>query len=682
MLRLINKPISKLSILFVLSILAPGSFLVYFSIQNIVSQKELTEKRLVEEQNEIASDLAQYFHRQLKECTKTFFNRVDNLASHLQKNISFLDSTACVSQVFVVDHEGEFIWPYFLQAAKVRQRYRKSPEFLQSFVEGEKAEFAKANPREAVQLYRKALKLARNKGEYATAINSLARVMAKQSRTKQAHEQYGILADNYGSVIDESGLPFAYYALHQFIQFAAHNQSEPVFKDIEAILSRLLTGQIPLTVHTEFLLQEVSNWFAGQNHKIPHTTRIPEKINSIRKQLSFVLDESSSLKQHLAGRDGSITKPKVADFEVIVGSSVDEPTLLLLNRESNNSNIVGFKVNLAKLKNDVLTYAIKRNTSFDLKITIASTQKTAQMVTDPLTTIKQPSPVVPSWRLLISPKDPKIIDNYISKRRWVYGIALTFLIAGMSFGVVLVLRDVSREQRLAQLRTDFVSNVSHELKTPLTSVRMLAETMRLGRVKNKSEVQEYLSIIVNESERLTRLINTVLDFSKIEQGKKEYELEPTNLSKVVKSVISVMESPIREKGFKLRSDISPNVQAVADADALEQALLNLLSNAIKYTRERKEISVRLWTEDESIYIQVGDQGIGISESEQKRIFEKFYRAHIRHKQDTSGAGLGLTVAKHIVDAHDGMIEVQSKVGEGSTFTIILPRQQMSKGEEG
>lgn len=665
-----------------LSILAPGSILFYFSIQNIVSQKQLTEKRLLEEQNELATELAEYFQLQLLECASTFFNRVDSLASELRENISLLDSISGVTQVFIVDKKGEFIWPHFLDETQLKPRYHRSREFLQSFAEAEKSEFATSDLKKARQLYKTALKVTTNKSERATATNGLARVLVKQGLTKLALDQYRILSNRYGSVADDSGLPFAYYALHQLIKLTSHKTSELILEDIETILSRLLNGQIPLTDHTELLLQEVLNWFAETDETISQANNVYQKIEAIRKLFSFVLQEGSHLKQYLSGRDGTISSTKLGDFEAIVGNSENQPTLHLLNRKSNSSELVGFKVNLVSLRNKVLGYVPLKKTSLDLEVAIVPRAKATQIMRNPSTTIKELSPVVPLWLLWISPNDPEIINRYISKRRWVYGIALAFLIAGMSFGIVLVLRDVSREQRLARLRTDFVSNVSHELKTPLTSIRMLAETMRLGRIKKKGEVQEYLSMIVNESERLSRLINNVLDFSKIDQGKKRYHLGPTNLSEVMKSVISVMENSISEKGFELKSDIAPNVQTVADADALEQAVLNLLSNAAKYSQARKEIFVRLWTDEEWIYIRVADKGIGIPESEQKHIFEKFYRGGIEHKHDISGTGLGLTVVKYVVDAHDGKIELESEVGEGSRFTIILPKRQKHKRQEG
>jgi len=196
--------------------------------------------------------------------------------------------------------------------------------------------------------------------------------------------------------------------------------------------------------------------------------------------------------------------------------------------------------------------------------------------------------------------------------------------------------------------------------------------MLLGRIKKKKEQQEYLSIIVDESERLTRLINNVLDFSKIEKNKKEYQFEFINLSDVVQSAVNSMRYWLKEQRFKIEVKIESGIKTKADGDAIEQAVLNLLSNAMKYSFKQKEIILDAWTENQSINIQVRDKGMGIAEAQKKRIFDKYYRAHSDHQGDKGGAGLGLTVIKHIVEAHQGKIKVESKVNRGSTFTIVLP----------
>jgi len=237
---------------------------------------------------------------------------------------------------------------------------------------------------------------------------------------------------------------------------------------------------------------------------------------------------------------------------------------------------------------------------------------------------------------------------------------------------------VRRELHLAELRSQFVSSVTHELKTPLTAIRMFAETLLMGRTTDQRLQAEYLQTIVNESERLTRLLNNVLDFAKIEQGKKTYRLEPASLADVVGAAARAMDYPLAQQGFALRVQVDEGLPPVrADADALQQAILNLLTNAMKYSGESREIDLRLRRENGDALIEVTDRGVGIAVEEQERIFEKFYRAPTPENGLIPGAGLGLALAEHIAAAHGGRVAVRSAPGQGSTFTIRLPLEKPS-----
>jgi signal transduction histidine kinase len=226
---------------------------------------------------------------------------------------------------------------------------------------------------------------------------------------------------------------------------------------------------------------------------------------------------------------------------------------------------------------------------------------------------------------------------------------------------------------MADLRSQFVSSVSHELKTPLTAIRMFAETLRLGRAKDPATQMEYLDTIVNESERLTRLLNNVLDFSKIEQGKRIYHPAPASLAEIVRTAARAMEYPLKQQGFALDVRIDESLPQIhVDRDSIEQAVLNLLSNAMKYSGESRTIGLSVRREDDYALIQVIDKGVGIDPKDQTRIFEKFYRVPTRENQSLPGTGLGLALVAHIAKAHDGSVRVESAPGEGSTFSILLP----------
>jgi signal transduction histidine kinase len=225
------------------------------------------------------------------------------------------------------------------------------------------------------------------------------------------------------------------------------------------------------------------------------------------------------------------------------------------------------------------------------------------------------------------------------------------------------------------MKSEFVSNVSHELKTPLTLIRMFGETLDTGIVTDEKKRRDFYSIIRKESERLTHLINNVLDFSRMDTGVKEYNFEKADLVEVVRSSLEAYKFHIRENGFEIESLLpDESVMLKIDKDAISQALLNLLSNAVKYSEETKYIMVKVSKDSTSALISVTDSGIGIAKEELKKIFDKFYRVPASTGKEKRGSGLGLTLAKHIIEAHGGSIEVESEVGHGSKFTIRIPLQ--------
>jgi signal transduction histidine kinase len=259
----------------------------------------------------------------------------------------------------------------------------------------------------------------------------------------------------------------------------------------------------------------------------------------------------------------------------------------------------------------------------------------------------------------------------LNPQRNLWGLSIGLVALFTLLGGYLLWRDVRRDAHLAELRTQFVSSVSHELKTPLTSIRMFAELLQMR--ETDKERSGFLDTIVSESERLTRLLSNVLDFSRIERGQKTYRLQPAPLAEVVHAAARTVQYPLSQQGFSLDLNVCEDVPQVSlDRDALQQAVLNLLTNAMKYSGESRHIGLRLCAESGNALIEVSDHGIGIPEQEQSRIFEKFYRARIPENLEISGTGLGLALVAHIVKAHGGSVDVKSRPGKGSTFSIRLP----------
>jgi signal transduction histidine kinase len=268
-------------------------------------------------------------------------------------------------------------------------------------------------------------------------------------------------------------------------------------------------------------------------------------------------------------------------------------------------------------------------------------------------------------------------------RKWVMQsfLILAVLSVLMIGGLVLTYRSVNKQVALARLKSDFVSNVSHELRTPLALIRLYAETLELGRITKDEKKNEYYSIIRKESERLTALINNILDFSRIEAGGKEYDFRETDIAELVRNTLDSYRFQIEQQGFALEEHIDPSIPRIkVDREAIARALVNLVNNALKYSDDEKFLGVRLYRDNAVLKLEVSDRGIGIDRNEQTRIFEKFYRTCDPLVHNTKGSGLGLSLVRHITRAHGGKVEVESTPGRGSKFTLSLPLVQPDTAE--
>ncbi len=260
-------------------------------------------------------------------------------------------------------------------------------------------------------------------------------------------------------------------------------------------------------------------------------------------------------------------------------------------------------------------------------------------------------------------------------QQWVHQslLILGVLSVLMIGGLVLTYRSVNKQMALARLKSDFVSNVSHELRTPLALIRLYAETLELGRITTQEKKHEYYGIIRKESERLTSLINNILDFSRIEAGRKEYDFRETDIAELVRNTLDSYRYQIEQQGFAFEQQIDSSIPAVrVDREAIARALVNLVNNALKYSASEKFLGVKLYRANAVLKLEVVDRGIGIERNEQSRIFEKFYRTCDPLVHNTKGSGLGLSLVRHITHAHGGEVEVESTPGRGSKFTLSLP----------
>lgn len=318
-----------------------------------------------------------------------------------------------------------------------------------------------------------------------------------------------------------------------------------------------------------------------------------------------------------------------------------------------------------------LTAAARARPEFQIQL-VRSGPESADTGAD-FRVVRPLEPWLPGYSLVVSGSDDVLVGPARKQQRIVRLGMIGGLLVIIIVGLFVIGRAVSREMEIARLKSDFVSNVSHELRTPLTTIRIMAEMLAMGAVPPGEKQEEYFRNIVSESERLSRLINNVLDFSRIEEGRKKFSFGMGDLADAVYEVERITGDYIRSEGFTVTTAVADDLPPTAfDRDAIIQALINLMSNAVKYSQDDKRVEMGARNERDTIVLWVRDHGPGIDEREIPHLFEKFYRGGDHMTREVRGAGLGLSIVHHIVTAHRGRVQVQSKLGEGSTFELHLP----------
>jgi signal transduction histidine kinase len=283
------------------------------------------------------------------------------------------------------------------------------------------------------------------------------------------------------------------------------------------------------------------------------------------------------------------------------------------------------------------------------------------------------------FRIRVSLASPEILYARQAQRsRWFGALIVASAVAAV-MGLFAAWRSFRREQRLNEMKTNFVSSVSHELRAPIASVRLMAENLEGDKIPEPERQKEYFRFIGQECRRLSSLIENVLDFSRIEQGRKQYEFEPTDLMSLTRTTVQLMDPYAMEKGVRLemKSEIgNQKMEIDSDGRAIQQALVNLMDNAIKHSAKGQTVTLEIGSGSQSSFnLSVSDCGPGIPKAEQEKIFERFYRLGSELRRETQGIGIGLSIVKHIVAAHGGRVTVESAPGQGSRFMIILPAKK-------
>lgn len=692
-------------ILFAVIVLIFSVILTVFAIREAEREKLVKQAEINQEHERIASSIDEQVMTSIREAEELSSRLLRSVQGMLNENQltdvakGIKESKYIVDEIFYIGQTGQISFPLFEPlytlngdsefAAKGPIKIEDNPLFKSA----ESAEFKTRNYSLAINNYRQVLRSTSDRTSRALLLNRIARCYKLSGNQGGALRTYKLIVRDYPDESSSDGIPFALIALYQM--GAVYSDSD---NDVESIKTHLELY--------DALLEP--RWEISQAQFHIYLKEVKEKLDSLRQRLDIEniekdiatrwteLEQIESEKwermdtiEKIAQKMKSLfmtSKPNSANdsgtFFRIAEKTGKRP-LLISYTFPDNESMFGFNIDNEFLENEILPSVLAKLSSREgFIIQVADGEDLVIAGEDIQEEISAGFPLsysrgfednVPPWTIKIYQTSPSEAERQFGIRRNIYVLSVVVVIIAILFGGVMAIRGTAKELRLAKLKSEFVSTVSHEFRTPLTSIRYLAELLQRGRVKEESKKQQYYESITHESERLSRLIENILDFSKIEAGMKEYEFEETDMAEMCRDVVSRFQEQIAPQEFKIESEVPEELPKImVDKETLPRALFNLLDNAVKYSGDSRKIQFRAWADQNQIFLKVMDQGFGIRKEDQERVFEKFYRSADIQNGTIKGSGIGLTLVSHIAVAHGGEVLLESEPGKGTEVTIQLP----------
>lgn len=711
----------RLIIIFVGVIMLPTIVLGYLAIRTAESEKLVVWERLKVSYTSIANLASDHLEYVLSSAEGDFRSSVSALTDYdkdaLQRLSQQLESEhGVIGQVFFVNASGKIIFPE--DPRKMQQNDRNASlsqeekDIFESYLaDGERQEFKHNNPERAIYDYQKIISDLKEPVYKVVALNGMARCYAKLGLNQEAIDNYSEIIDNYIDVTD-GWLQMATVAYLQL--YSIHK----TMGDTDAAIQTLMALYGNLSDRGWNLDAEEISYFADKTrrHLLTYRDRGDALFGSFADRFAETDAKVIQLVrlQRFLKNYGRLAAD---DMKKVVNRADGDPELILHLRRSTNTGtyflsyismerkspdspaLAGFQVDLDYLASqgfneilsellisDDVTLAILNENNEVVKTHVSMTTPPGMEYSTPIPSGKPITTAVssslPFWKVGLYPKDPQSLERLMRRKAGLRIFMIAGLILAIAFGIYLAMREARREAELARLRSDFVANVSHELRTPLSSIQIFSETLRQNRATSREKQEQYLDTISSESDRLARLVDNVLNFSRLERRAKEFDFRLTNIGEVVGSAVEAYRFYAEQRGATISLNIAPELpQVKADAEAISQMVINLVDNAVKYSEGEGEITVNVFHRGDNIVIQVVDRGVGIDEEDLKKIFDKFYRGKNVANLGTGGTGLGLTLAKAVAEAHGGNIRVRSKEGEGSRFSATLPLSRKGLTDE-
>jgi signal transduction histidine kinase len=659
-------PSQRLLGIFALFILLPGAFLAVFALRVLRQEGQIARQRAREDLERTAAEIGRDLDSEFRRWTESLrpFSSLDKpfdvglLPEPIGGALSVPGGGAILrgSEEEPVAYPPEALLYALPGSAPDRLPEARLPA---RFAAAEAIELGRKNFPEAIRAYRDLLASA-DSASRPLVLQRLARTYRKAGRFEEAGRTYRELLDSDGTWI--GGLPSDLIARAELCSLAAENGGPGASPQTALDFYRDLVAGAWLLSKPRYLYysEAARTWCRDLGAE-------PVPFEELRANEERKLGLSLAAEDYLAGPRAALpggARPYLAlrlpeDFTAIVLSAE------FLGSEWWPRFLAGRGVALD---------ASLVSADGSLVFGVPPAEEPPFVVTGDFQTDET------RWLLRLWPVRPESIQADIRQRQALFVGIIGLVTILLVFGGYLTVRLVKRELEIARLRADFVSTVSHEFRSPLTGIRQLGGMLLDGRVPDPAKQRDYYRMIVQESDRLTRLVENVLDFSRMEEGRREYRFETLDTSPWLRSLAADFAAEAAAGAVSVEAAIPDRLPPIsADKEALGSAVHNLLDNAAKYSTGRKAVWISAAAGDTEITIAVRDEGIGISEEDQKHIFDRFFRAGGETSKRVKGAGLGLSLVKHVVAAHGGTVECRSRPGEGSTFTIRIPGMPARRG---
>jgi len=699
-LKIALKRQKKLILIFFLFIFLPSIALSIFGIRSIRNERFRYLKQLENEQRQAAELLENQLQSRFEDLDLSLQNVVQNPCFKEKDYTSIINLLSrqyndepIIESVFLDYPDEETLFPLFMPTQPFRETTVLSPvneSQRERLKNAQKLEFSQNNFSRAVVLYEQIYSLSQNKEIQARMLNNMARCYKKLENYDKSIRLYTQICEEYTDSTTSASLPLDLIARLQIIDCYQKkgDQEKFIVRSLDLYRDLLqmewyLNGD-QFNTYSSMVEKGISDFLSSDEKALDNNNyhkefkQLKELHQKIRKQWEISKNIENSiipeLRRRLSMSSNSFhyTRPLNQNDYLIIATTIPKDqtpeSLGFLGIKINNQYLIHHEVN--RILNE-----FPFSEKISLSISNLSGENLIQignLPSSPPTFETYFDENFPPWKVDFFSIENRNFGVMNLKKSFYFWTILTILIL-LTFGTVLVVRTVTHEMEILRLKSDFVSSVSHEFKTPITAIKTLIERLQKGKVSSLDKRKKYYSIISKDVNKLSSLVRNILDYSKVDAQKKRYYFQKTDIGLQIKEEIADFKKDKIYEKIKIKTHIESNLPSLCiDREAFSLALSNLLENAVKFSPDQKAVSVKAKKEGDTIRIDVTDKGLGIDPSEMDQIFDKFYQVKNKEQKSLRGTGLGLTLVKHVMDAHEGKVQVKSQKGKGSTFSLIFP----------